>query len=157
MKPLLYGAIAPLLLSGCGSFLVLKPVAGPLAQERGYHGIDLKLRGPRMITMSDQHGASTAVFPDDTRCPGRWRVLSPQAAAREPIITELMARFKFKAVVFAGEVAFVDQLDRRIQWAHASAQCDDGLQLGVFFVVGATGDAGRGEARDNRGNVFKVW
>ncbi|MBK7827026.1 hypothetical protein [Nannocystis sp.] len=157
MKPLFYGAIAPLLLSGCGSFLVLKPVAGPLAQEREYHGIDLKLRGPRMITTSNQHGASRAVFPDDTKCPGRWRVLSPQAAAREPIITDLMARFRFKEVALAGEVAFVDQLGRRVQWAHASAQCDDGLQLSVFFVVSATSDAGRGEARDNRSNVFEVW
>lgn len=157
MKPLLYSAIATLLLSGCGSILLLKPVAGPLAQDRGYHGIDMKLRGPRMITSSEQHGASRAVFPDETKCPGRWRVLSPQAAAREPIITDLMARFRFKEVTLAGEVAFVDQLGRRIQWAHASAQCDDGLQLSVFFVVSVTSDAGRGEARDNRGNVFKVW
>ena len=155
MRPLLYGAIAPLLLSGCGTLLLLKPVAGPLVQEGGF--IELKLRGPRWISTSTrQHGASRAVFLDDTKCPGRWRVLSPQEAAREPIIAELKARFRFKEVTVAGEVAFVDVLGRRVQWAYASAQCDDGLQLSAFFVVSATMDYGQGEARDNRGNVFQV-
>ena len=156
MRPLLYGAIAPLLLSGCGTLLWLKPIAGPAVQERGY--IELKLRGPRWIsTSSRQHGAVRADFLDVQKCPGRWRVLSPQEAAREPIIAELKASFRFKEVTLAGEVAFVDALGRRIQWAYASAQCDDGLQLSAFFVVSTTMDYGRGEARDNRGNVFTVW
>ncbi|AQS41341.1 MAG: Hypothetical protein BHV28_06380 [Candidatus Tokpelaia hoelldobleri] len=142
MKRLAFPGVVAIFLSGC---LTKEVHLYPISDE----GMSTHLIRLRASGLEGASGALTGTLPNGVVCHGKW-------ASTVSTSNEIMAHYKSNAR--NGLATMLTQrrsVVPKINPGQAFLSCSDGTMIDIEFVTG-TAKGGYGEARDNKGNVYRV-